>query len=310
MISLTIFDGIYDNKTHRRLDLKSFDELEALLYKLSDEELENKKDANLISPAVYIKDSTRKNDNVVSWGGWCAVDVDDVSFDVPLEKYLEELFPSWRYVCYSTASSTIDKPKFRIVFALSQRIETEEINAFWHALQKSIGEMGDEATKDKSRMFYIPARYKNAYNFIFSSIGKDFINTKELINKYPYKDNKGTGTTFLDRLPEEWRQEIIEYRKNKSDNTDFVWTSYLNCPFWPHKVANEYKAITNTGWYLKMYQIMVAIAGNAVKRRYPINAKEIADLCKQFDNSTGNWYKNRSMEAEADRAIEYIYKNM
>ena len=228
------------------------------MYKLSDEELENKKDANLISPAVYIKDSTRKNDNVVSWGGWCAVDVDDVSFDVPLEKYLEELFPSWRYVCYSTASSTIDKPKFRIVFALSQRIETEEINAFWHALQKSIGEMGDEATKDKSRMFYIPARYKKAYNFIFSSIGKDFIKTKELINK----------------------------------------------------VANEYKAITNTGWYLKMYQIMVAIAGNAVKRRYPINAKEIADLCKQFDNSTGNWYKNRSMEAEADRAIEYIYKNM
>jgi hypothetical protein len=310
MLSLTIFKGIYDNKTHRRMDFKSFDELEELLYKLSEQEIESKSDANLISPAVYIEDSTRKNDNVVCWGGWAAVDVDDVTISGSLEETLADMFPTWRYICYSTASSTIEQPKFRIVFALDKRLETEQINPFWHALQKSIGEMGDEQTKDKSRMYYIPAKYKNADNFIFSSKGKQFINTKDLMNKYPYSDNKGSSSNFLDRLPEEWRKEIIEYRKNKSDNTEFIWTSYLNCPFWPQKLANEYRSISTTGWYRKMYQIMVATAGNAVKQRYPIKAKEIADLCKQFDADTGKWYTNRQMESEADRAIEYVYRNM
>ena len=59
-----------------------------------------------------------------------------------------------------------------------------------------------------------------------------------------------------------------------------------------------------------MYQIMVAIAGNAVTRQYPISAKEIAELCKQFDMDTGRWYENRPLESEADRAIEYVYRNI
>ena len=67
--------------------------------------------------------------------------------------------------------------------------------------------------------------------------------------------------------------------------------------------------MSNTGWYSKMYQIMVAIAGSAIKRSYPINTQEIATLCKEFDRETGNWYENRPMEVEADRALEYVYKN-
>ena len=80
--------------------------------------------------------------------------------------------------------------------------------------------------------------------------------------------------------------------------------------FWPKQLATEYNAISNTGWYHKMYQIMVAIAGNAVKRKYAISADEITSLCRQFDIDTGNWYKNRPMDKEADRAIEYVWKNL
>ena len=48
---------------------------------------------------------------------------------------------------------------------------------------------------------------------------------------------------------------------------------------------------------------------NAIKKGYPITAKQIADMCKQFDNDTGKWYENRPMELEADRALEYVYRN-
>ena len=55
---------------------------------------------------------------------------------------------------------------------------------------------------------------------------------------------------------------------------------------------------------------MVALAGNATKKKYPITSAEISQLCRQFDTDTGNWYENRPIDKEADRAIEYVYKNI
>ena len=55
---------------------------------------------------------------------------------------------------------------------------------------------------------------------------------------------------------------------------------------------------------------MVAIAARAVERQYPINSNEITNLCREFDMETGNWYENRPMDVEADRALEYVYKNI
>ena len=55
---------------------------------------------------------------------------------------------------------------------------------------------------------------------------------------------------------------------------------------------------------------MVAVAGNAIKQQYPITAPEIAKMCQELDLETGNWYKNRPLDKEADRALEYVYKNM
>jgi hypothetical protein len=57
-----------------------------------------------------------------------------------------------------------------------------------------------------------------------------------------------------------------------------------------------------------MYQIMIAIAGNAIKKGYPITAIQIAELCKDFDACNGNWYENRPIIVEADRALEYVYR--
>ena len=78
--SLTLFKSIFDNKTHKRMDFESFAEFEKLLYELSKIPRKDKKEAQLISPATYIVNKTRANDNVVDWGGWCAVDVDDHEF--------------------------------------------------------------------------------------------------------------------------------------------------------------------------------------------------------------------------------------
>ena len=306
--SLTIFKNLFAVKTDQRMDFDSFDELEQLLYKLSNQPLASKKDAVLISPATYKPDTTRKNDNVVEWSGWCAVDVDDFEFIGDLKNELYNRFGSWRYVCYSTASSKVSQPKFRLVFPLTKSVRQDRIKAFWYALQTELGDLGDRQTKDLSRMYYIPGKYSSADNFIFSNSTGSPIEPDALITKHP-SPQKANLNSFFDRLPEGVQAEIIEYRKNKLDN-NFEWSSYRDCPFFPKKLETEYRAISNTGWYHKMYQIMVAIAGNAVKNKYPISVGEISKMCREFDNDTGGWYKNRPLDKEADRALEYVYKNL
>ena len=304
---VTIFNSIFDNKTTRSMHVTDFDAFEKVLYDLSKQEIKSKKDAVLISPATYLINTTRSNKNVICWDGWCCVDVDDYEFEGDLYDTLIQRFNTYRFICYSTASSTRTTPKFRLVFPLTREVERDKIKSFWYALQTELGELGDKQTKDLSRMYYIPATYNNAFNFIFSNNG-NYINPDELIKKHPMPE-KANLNSFFDRLPEAIQQEVVEYKKNKLDE-NFNWSSYKDCPFWPKQLATEYNAISNTGWYHKMYQIMVAIAGNAVKRKYAISADEITSLCRQFDIDTGNWYKNRPMDKEADRAIEYVWKNL
>lgn len=302
-LALTIFDSIYDNSTSKRVDYNDFDQFEQILYKLANEKtFKQKKDAPLISPATYVENSKRANANVVAWGGFGIVDVDDYVGDI---EDIHKQYEDYRYVCYSTASSTKENPKFRLVFPLTKWVESEQIKHFWYALNKEIGDIADAQTKDLSRMYYIPATYNGAYNFIFSHDGK-VMNPDELMEKHRYIS---TNDSFFDRLPEAIRNGLIEHRKQQLNNTDFSWSGYRDCPFVNKRQVEEYKQLSGTGWYYKMYQIMISIASNAMKRGYPITAQEIAYICRDLDNDTGGWYGKRDLTKEADRAIEYIFRS-
>ena len=306
MYTLTLFKNRYDNKTHKTMSFETWDEFVSLLFMLS-EKPDTKATAPLISPATYEEGTTRSNKNVELWGKWAAVDVDDIDIDADrLREVLIERFGHWDFVCYSTASSTVDRPKFRLVFNLMETVHKDQIAKFWYALNTELDSIGDRQTKDLSRMYYVPAKYDNAHNFIFRNAGRP-IDVDYLVVKHPYRER--TGNTFLDRLPEELQKAVVEHRKSQMDNTNVTWTTYKDCPFFPRKLAMEYVTISETGWYHKLYQIMVATASNAIKKGYPITAREIAELCRQLDMDNGNWYTGRPLEVEADRAVEYAYRN-
>ena len=312
MYELTIFKNQFDNKTHKKVRMSTWDSFVDLLHGLSKQKGEKggSNSSPLISPAVFEDGSTRSNKTTKYWAGWCCVDVDDHNYSADLDELKDELikqFGKYDFVVYSTASSSNEYLKFRIVFRTDEKIENERIKKFWYALNTELGDIGDPQTKDLARMYYVPARYPNSNQFFFVHSGGDALNVSELISKHPYVEK--TGNTFLDRLPPEMQKAVIEHRKSQLQNTNYNWVSYQDCPFWPRSLASEYIQISNTGWYHKMYQIMIAVAGRAVDSGYPITANQIADMCKQFDAETGNWYENRPMLKEADRALEYIYRN-
>ena len=285
------------------MDYDSFDDFEKVLYRLANgEKYQKKTDAPLISPATYKTGTTRANANVTAWGGFGIVDVDDYEGSI---ENIHDKYSNYKYVCYSTASSTKEHPKFRLVFPLTEQVPADKIKHFWHALNKEIGEIADAQTKDLSRMYYVPSKYKDAYNFIFTHDG-ELMDPKVLMEKHRYVVK---SDSFFDRLPEAIKKGLLEHKKNQLNNTNYSWTGFADCPFVNKKQVEDYKAITGGGWYLQMYKIMVSTAGNAMQRGYPITAREIAWICQDLDNQTGSWYGKRDMVKEAERAIEFCFRN-
>ena len=306
--SLTIYKNIFDNKTHKSMSFGSLEKFENLLYDLSKQpgykpkKGEFKEGSPLISPAAYVNGETRKNVNVTQWSKWAALDVDE--YDTSFEEAIK-VFKDHYFICYSSASSTKEHPKFRIVFPLSDKVPADKIRHFWFALNTEFNSLGDKQTKDLSRMYYVPAQYPNAYNFIFTHKGP-LLDPYKLMDKHEFVN--GFKNTFADKLPDHIREEIQKYRETKLTNTSITWSSYSDCPFVNKHLVMEYKTINSSGWYSKMYSIMVSISANAIKRGYPITPEEVSRLCTEIDQDTGGWYNNRPLVLEAARAIDYALK--
>jgi len=301
--SLTMFHNQYDNQTDKVMGFDTWNDFANLLSELYQKPLKSKKDAQLISPSTYELGTTRANRNVIDWGHWACADVDDYTGNI--DDILDR-FNSNNIIVYSTASSTIEQPKFRIVFDLDRRVDSEELRHFWFALNKFLGELGDPQTKDSSRMYYIPGTYEDSNHFFHRTDGVPLAVDK-LLRAYPYV--VPSGNNFLDQLPEEMKNKVLQHRKESLDNTDVTWSGYLDCPFFPNKMAMEYRSINGTGWYSFLYKIMIATACSAIKNKYPINGQQIATMCKQLDAETGGWYDNRPLEREANSAIQWAYAN-
>lgn len=289
----------------------TWEEFEALLYSLSKkpgykpkkEERFHPNASPLISPAVFNPGDLRRNANVVEWGGWAALDVDEYSssFDTALET-----FKDYKFICYSSASSTKEHPKFRVVLPLTRAVNREEIRHFWFSLSKEFNSLGDEQTKDFSRMYYVPAQYPNAFNFIVSNNASPSLNVDDLLNKYGYA-RELTPKTFLSNLPDDVKEKIASYRKAQLHNTNFRWSGLADCPFVNQKLVANYRTL-NEGRYRPMYSFMLSVASSAMKKGYPITSAEIVALARELDWN-GRW-KGRPLEAEADRAIAYACTNV
>jgi hypothetical protein len=293
------------------MNLPTWTSFENLLYGLSHQpgykpkRGEWKKGSPLITPSIFREGTTRANANVISWAGWAALDID--SFEGTMDDVLKG-FENIQYACYSSASSTVEKPKFRMVFPLTRHVEQEKIRHLWYALNREFNSLGDPQTKDLSRMYYVPAVYPGAHQFFMKHNGTT-LDPDELMAKHDFSSPHTLGgNSLLSQMSPEMAKKIMEYRQAQLQNRNFSWSGYADCPFVSKKAVSNFKQIAGidgSGRYAKMYGIMVSIASQAMKRGYPITSSEIATLCREIDQECGGRYKDRPFEIEAERAIVY-----
>lgn len=313
MIEFTAFTSIFDNKVNKSFSFKDWETFEKALYKMSEMpgykpkrgERPTKKTSPLISPAIFKKNTRRANDNVLYWSKWAALDIDE--YDSTFEEVLKQ-FSEYSFVCYSSASSTKEHPKFRLIIQLTDTVKNKDIRHFWYALNTEFSNVGDPQTKDLSRMYYVPAKYPGAYNFIFTNKGNTILNPRDIMNKHEYVERSGD---FVSNLPIDIQLALLKHRKGELTNTEVSWSSYRDCPFVNQSLVADYSKIAfqdGTGRYTFFYKIMVNIAGTAIRQRYPITPHEIATIMREIDSEFGGRYKKRPLEVEASRALNFILR--
>lgn len=124
---------------------------------LSHRTLEHKGGA-LWSPAIYPEGATRAKESVTQVGV-AAFDLDDGTDAETIGYWLGDL----EHVITSTHSHTPEHPKLRVVIRLSQPIPNADFDEAWRCINQHLlhGRV-DPATKDSSRMFYVPSRPRGA----------------------------------------------------------------------------------------------------------------------------------------------------
>jgi hypothetical protein len=318
---VTIFDSVYDRYTDKKIYGNSFDEFEAYFKRLFDESnFQKKTDAKLFSPAVYKSGTTRQNVNVEKFSSWFAADLDSFVFDPNsteiLQDQLENAFPksigTYRYFIYSTARSSRDKPKMRIIFELTNGINPDKITLFWYSMNEILKGSIDKQTKDHARMFYQPGQYETSDNRFFFSSPKNrpVLNPESLIADF---DSEFLiSKTFLKTLPDTIISEIAKLKKGRL-NKQYSWTSWQDCPFVNKEKVSEYHSIVimNTdGRYFGLYRLMVSVASIAIKKGYPITASEVETIVRDIDNSIDGFYRKRNISKEAAHAVSFAYESI
>lgn len=325
-IIITIFKNTWDTDVDKQMKFSDWGEFQNFLKGLHNLEQPNKNSAPLISPAYYVPQSSRKNSNVMGWGGIVAVDVDTIAYpDCVDENYEYDLkkveskilenFGEYAFCCYSTPRCTKKHLKFRIIFPLTEYVIPKDITKFWYAINSYMGGVADKQTKDFARMFYVPGKYPSSdFHFIFSNCSTKFISPQQLISKYPLViDNSNKG--IINNLPQEIKEKFAQFRESKIRNKLFTDVppvfegSWKNCKYVNQKIANEYISLNGVGRYGKLYGLMVSIAINAIRDGYPISIEELCSVVKEIDNEKDGYYttKHRRIDVEAARAIFYAH---
>lgn len=240
-----------------------------------------------ISPSVY-DGALRRKENVLGWGGWLATDHDNntLSIDDAVDLLVDGYDSP--FVLYTTTSSSLRAPRFRIIVPLDRDVERAECTRVWWALGQRMGNTHDESCKDLSRIYSAPA------NWIASD------EQPEPCTLF-HARLEGTPFSVDDLLREaEGAQILIE--------PDFTPTSVLPAgPAWndaPRELVTPdmrswFGSVKKRTYHRVVWQLMCKVAARARFLGVPLTADELVGIVRAEAQSAppARWVGIRS-EAE------------
>jgi hypothetical protein len=296
MIAASLFNSCYDKQPA----LREFADWSALVEFLKEQTTKpayaaDKERTPLISPAVYEPQSLRAKENVLAWGNWFAVDIDNKDGTNPLAdietvvaKVMERGAASF---IYTTTSSQHDRQCFRLMFPTDRPVEAHEFYAVWHSVAEWLG-CADKQTKDPSRMFTLPRQWADGHNVSWFTEGQP-MGIDALCRDYP--------------ATQELRRAAV-VNAFKVDTTDLKPCEpqmvSLYGPFVRDDVLNAAMGGAKGG---RMFKFLCSVAARALFKGYAITADELADIGVELARTMGRPVSDVSHDA--NNALRNAYQS-
>jgi len=237
---------------------------------------EKKYQCPLVSPAVYAEGATRLNTNVLGFGGWYALDVDDGRVSVDQAIQIMEAIPS-DFVIWTTTKSTVDAERYRIAFPLDRFVTAEEMRTFWHGAHHFFGGISDTQTKDPARIFNVPATWEGSDARFHSRAQGDVVSVDEMLTYAPVQAPTApvtVSTTDLARL----RRALAGQGKMISTNDQIGSSKVVNS-----RLVDEYLALPKGAHHTGLYTFMAKVASRSLFLGFEIEPEQLVGYARQMD---------------------------
>lgn len=183
---VSLFDGKRDSDPQQRE--MTWSQLLDRFYK--DHSVRKNKDGMLMSPTSYKHGTKRAAENVELV--FCAVF--DIEHHGPFD-VMQEKLKGHAFLAHSSYNHQLDDPRYRIILPLADPIPADQWPRSWAKLNHWLGGINDAATKDASRIYYLPSKPPGAAgHFIESGEGRP-VKVEELPELPPDQLAKVSSTT-------------------------------------------------------------------------------------------------------------------
>jgi hypothetical protein len=172
-VSCTVFQNVYNTIPIDTIKNCPLDDFIDSLRDCHQQAVADKTSNAMLCPAVFLPDTGRALKNIVEVGGGLWLDNDTGHFS---PEQFAELFPGLQFIAFNTFSTTIDRPKYRLVIATDASMDADCYSAAMHEFIRRIAEIDSEhgfdlAPTHAAALFYLPCQAASGYSFFIVQPG-------------------------------------------------------------------------------------------------------------------------------------------
>jgi hypothetical protein len=275
----------------------------------------------LISPAAYDLGARRRDVNVIGWGGWMGLDIDNegllyTPFDMAVAE-IEAL--GLNALIYTTTKATAACHRFRVLLHLSRDLTAQEIKPHYAAVcRKFSGLAPDPSCKDLSRMYTVPTIWTPSetgnvepMDLYWSRTDGVPLDIDAVLAEFPPE----LSAPHPMSSPPHWATLILQQPAAKSVRNRSTplrplppGCSILTSPVVTGGMVEDYINSPKGSHHTGLYRFMTRVAARAAVMEFEISVEDLVAYAREVDaispikTNSARWARIRS---EAERALNY-----
>jgi len=276
-------------------------------YEWPADEQSKKYNAACVSPARYQAPKiARVNGNVVGWGAFMGIDLDDgdITLDEAKACFTEM---GLNHLIYSTTKCTPEHWRLRVLFPISRELSCEEVPSAWRAMARYMAAFKpDAACNDLSRLYVAPMIWLPSTAPLSQKPNATPVTAFEYRHDLGALDIDDCMARFPDPPPPP-RPVAMPIISSVGVNVPSIPAS--TGPLVAPRFVEEYLALGPGEHHVGLYRFMTQVAARAKALGRSISVQDLVHAARDVDQRCAfkrNAHRWRNIEKEATNALNHV----